>query len=45
MFQLHLGSQGAIAPCVDASKLGLLGLKNDLMILRNFSHGINKEGY
>ena len=27
--------QGAMAPCVDANKLGLVGLKNDLMVLSN----------
>jgi len=37
VLQVHFG-EGAMAPCVDASKLGL---KNDLMILSNFSHGSN----
>ena len=40
VLQLHFG-QGAKALCVYASKLGLVGLKNDLMILSNCNHGGN----
>ena len=40
VLQLHF-DQGAKAPCVYASKLGLVGLKNDLMILSNCNHGGN----
>ena len=41
VFQLHFAGQGVKALCVDASKLGLVGLKNDLMILSKCSHGSN----